>query len=113
MLFILQQNVIKDGQRVSFSSSPLYSNFHPVQEKTTLWVHPLKNGNVGKTITFQCIYGFDMLSPRINGLFGQFQSEGKTACQGGAGTLKNLEATHLLEIPASKVINVLSRLHVN
>ena len=39
-------------------------------------------------ITFQCIYGFGMLRPRINGLFNQFWSEDKIACQGGVGGLK-------------------------
>ena len=32
--------------------------------------------------------GFGMLRPRINGLFNQFWSEGKIACQGGVGGLK-------------------------
>ncbi len=48
-----------------------------------------------KTITFQCIYGFAMLWPRINGLFDQCRSEGKIDCQGGAGTLnKQCKARH-------------------
>ncbi len=31
----------------SLIQTGLVSPVHPVQEKTTLWVHPLKNDNVG------------------------------------------------------------------
>ncbi len=43
-----------------------------------------------KTITFQCIYGSGMLRQSITGLFKQFWSEGKIACQGGVWGLKHL-----------------------
>ncbi len=53
------------------------------------------------------IYGFAMLRPRINGLCNQFWSEGKTACQGGAGTLNIRYKCKTLSIICSWVANLL------
>ncbi len=108
----MQRQWERGRHSIKGTSSPLYSNFdmwsNPLDRHVILhytipkpyihWKGMLSSRNQCrscaaachlKTITFQCIYGFVMLWPRINGIFDQFRSEGKIACQGGAGTLKH------------------------
>ena len=54
------------------------------------------------------IYGFGMLQPRINGLFNQFWSKGKIACQGGVGVLKSVTecAVTILALPREGMLQM-------